>query len=139
MDEIQQTIFALDQLAKEKKEKALKRRDAILKEQRFLRRRANGGKEPIPPLIFFEIIESIKIKTNMRIYPKFNSKKAKNTILYLLSHYEKMSKKKLINLLYFIEFDYYEKHEEALCGFTFIKGKNNLEILELDNLLKELK
>lgn len=47
MNEIQQTLHALNEFAKAKKQKGLQRRDAILEEQRFLRRRAQrGGQRP---------------------------------------------------------------------------------------------
>jgi len=58
----------------------------------------------------------------MRKTPKFNKKKAKEAILYILSKkLNNMDEKKLQLLLYFIDFDYYEKHEEGFLGFTYKK------------------
>ena len=43
MDEIQQTIFALENLALAKKQSALDQRDATIEEQKALRNRWRGG------------------------------------------------------------------------------------------------
>lgn len=53
--------------------------------------------------------------------PKLNKEKSRQIILYLLNKYGEISEKKLITLLYFISFDYYEKYEEHLTGLKFIK------------------
>lgn len=53
--------------------------------------------------------------------PKLNEKKAREVILYLLNRCGTMTQEKLCCLLYFLEFDYYEKYEEHICGWTFIK------------------
>lgn len=50
-----------------------------------------------------------------------NKEKAKNIILYLLNRCSLMTEEKLGYLLYFCEFDYFEKYEKHLCGFKFIK------------------
>lgn len=55
--------------------------------------------------------------------PKLDEKKAKQVILYLLNKIGPMSKEKLFCLLYFIDFDYYEKYECHIMGFTYIKKK----------------
>jgi uncharacterized phage-associated protein len=49
---------------------------------------------------------------------KINEKKYENTILYLIQSLGGMlkGKKKLAKLLYFADFDYYEKYEEPLIG-----------------------
>ena len=51
----------------------------------------------------------------------------------------KMTKQKLTYLLYFLDYDYFEKENEYLMGFTYQKTKNGIKALELNNLLKELK
>jgi len=53
--------------------------------------------------------------------PKLNKVKARNVILYLLKKCGAMDEKKLMALLYFVDFDFYEKHEEHLMGFKYIK------------------
>jgi len=57
----------------------------------------------------------------IRKNPKLNKEKAKQVILYLLNRCGKMTKEKLFCLLYFIDMDYYEKHEEQIMGFKYIK------------------
>ena len=52
---------------------------------------------------------------------KKNKEKAKQVILYLLNKCGSMTKEKLYCLLYFIDFDYYEKYNEKLMGFTYLK------------------
>ena len=50
--------------------------------------------------------------------------KLKNTILYLLEKAGPMTLGKLEGLLYFCDFDYFEKHERPLFeGVKWIKGK----------------
>jgi hypothetical protein len=53
--------------------------------------------------------------------PKLNKKKAEQVILYLLNRCGGMTKEKLGYLLYFIDFDFYEKYEKHFMGFTHIK------------------
>jgi hypothetical protein len=50
-----------------------------------------------------------------------NKKKAKNVILYLLNKCGAMDEEKLFCLLYFLDFDYFEKYGKSLTGFTYIK------------------
>jgi len=70
--------------------------------------------------------ESKKEKQEIRIdVPQKNLKKFKEVLLYIL---EKVGGKPnvgmtvLYKLLYFIDFDYYEKFEEQLIGATYIKN-----------------
>jgi hypothetical protein len=53
--------------------------------------------------------------------PKLNKEKTKEVIKYILKKCGKMSAKKLQGLLYFMDFDYYEKYEEHLTGLTYMK------------------
>lgn len=53
--------------------------------------------------------------------PKLNKEKAKQVILYLLNRCGAMTVEKLMLLLYFIDFDFYEKYERHFMGFTYIK------------------
>ncbi len=54
--------------------------------------------------------------------PKLNKEKTRQVILYLLNELGPMSSEKLQYLLYFVSFDFYEKHEEHLTGVNFIKN-----------------
>ena len=53
--------------------------------------------------------------------PQLNKKKAKEVIKYLLNRLGPMSRTKLEMLLYFIDMDFYEKHEKHFMGFKYIK------------------
>ena len=53
--------------------------------------------------------------------PTLNKKKAKAVILYFLNKLGALDKTKLELLLYFCDFDYYEKYEKSLTGMTYIK------------------
>ena len=74
----------------------------------------------------------------MKELKQFDLAKEKAIILLILNRCGSISKQKLIHLLYFICFDYWEKEEESICGFTFMKTPRGIEILGLDKILKEL-
>jgi transcriptional regulator with XRE-family HTH domain/uncharacterized phage-associated protein len=73
----------------------------------------SSGKEP-------------KEKTNIRIsVPQKNLEKFKEVLLYVLSKVgskPNVGESVLYKLLYFIDFNYYEKYEEQLMGATYIKN-----------------
>ena len=69
------------------------------------------------------------------------NEKLKQTILYMLNKYGPMSLEKIEGLLYFIDFDYYEKHERPFFeqeGWNreidepsvlyWVRGKNRPEL-----------
>ncbi len=59
-----------------------------------------------------------------------SKEKIKETILYLLSKHGAMTKDKLENLLYFIDFDYFEKYQKPFFkGIVWIKGKEHPKLL----------
>lgn len=75
---------------------------------------------------FFASFELDAISLNLRINtPQENIKKFKQVFLYIL---EKVGAKPnvgltvLYKLLYFIDFDYYEKYEKQLMGLTYFKN-----------------
>lgn len=54
--------------------------------------------------------------------PFFNKEKAREVILYILNKYPSINQETLYNMLYFIDFDYYEKYQKHLIGFTWKKN-----------------
>src|SRR3989344_1372544 len=61
----------------------------------------------------------------IREIPKENVKKFKEVLLYILGKVgsrPNIGQTALYKLLYFIDFDYYEKYEEQLIGATYIKN-----------------
>lgn len=55
-------------------------------------------------------------------YPQV--KKVGEIILYILDKLGTVDEGVLKNILYFIEFDFYEKHEEHVMGLTYIKDES---------------
>jgi len=70
--------------------------------------------------------EKNKTKQDIRInVPQKNIKKLKQVLLYILSKVgakPNVGETVIYKLLYFIDFDYYEKFEEQLTGSTYIKN-----------------
>lgn len=69
--------------------------------------------------------EVISDKVEMREIPKENIKKFKEVLLYILNKIgskPNIGQTAIYKLLYFIDFDYYEKFEEQLIGATYIKN-----------------
>ena len=86
--------------------------------------------------------ENKKIDNDMQIRVTHkNLNKFKQVLLYIL---EKVGGKPnvgetvLHKLLYFIDFDYYEKFEENLMGATYIKNHHGPTSIELSAILKEM-
>jgi transcriptional regulator with XRE-family HTH domain len=88
------------------------------------------------------ILEKGKVKeeTQIRVNKK-DLEKFKNVLLYIL---EKVGAKKNIGetvihkLLYFIDFDYYEKYEENLMGARYIKNHHGPTSIELSEIIKDM-
>ena len=95
--------------------------------------------------IFSEVGESVfsNQKSDMRInIPQKNIKKFKQVLLYIL---KKVGAKPnvgltvLYKLLYFIDFDYYEKYEKQLMGLTYIKNHHGPTPREFVKVIAEMK
>lgn len=70
-----------------------------------------------------------------------NLDKFKQVLLYILSKIggkSNVGETVLHKLLYFIDFDYYEKYEENLMGATYIKNHHGPTSVELGSILKEM-
>ncbi len=73
--------------------------------------------------------------------PEKNLKKFKEVLLYIL--YKVGSKPNigetvLYKLLYFIDFDYYEKYEEQLIGATYVKNRYGPTPLEFKKIIENM-
>jgi len=87
------------------------------------------GKEGLTPEIKLEKTTlSNKAKQAMRIsIPQENIKKLKETFLYILEKIgalPNIGEAVICKILYFIDFDYYEKYEEQLIGAVYIKNRH---------------
>ncbi len=81
-----------------------------------------------------------KEKLEIRIKHK-NLEKFKQVFLYLLSEVgakPNVGETVLHKLLYFIDFDYYEKFEENLMGLTYIKNHHGPTATELGKIIKDM-
>lgn len=83
-----------------------------------------------------------KRKLELRInVPEKNLSKFKEVLLYILNKVgskPNVGETVLYKLLYFIDFDYYEKYEEQLIGATYIKNTYGPTPKEFDKIVKEM-
>lgn len=80
--------------------------------------------------------------TDIRIsVPQKNLEKFKEVLLYVLSKVggkPNVGETVLYKLLYFIDFDYYEKYEEQLIGATYIKNHYGPTPIEFNDVVAEM-
>ena len=83
-----------------------------------------------------------KMKEGIRIsVPQKNLKKFKEVLLYILNKVgakSNIGETVLYKLLYFIDFDFYEKYEEQLIGITYIKNHFGPTPLEFKKIVKSM-
>jgi len=81
-------------------------------------------------------------KEQLRInVPQKNVRKFKEVLLYLLEQVgsrPNVGEMVLYKLLYFIDFDFYEKYEEQLIGATYIKNKFGPTPVEFGEIVKQM-
>lgn len=81
-------------------------------------------------------------KTDLRIsVPRKNLKKFKEVLLYILGKVgakPNVGETVLYKLLYFIDFNYYEKYEEQLIGATYIKNHHGPTPIEFQSIVNEM-
>jgi transcriptional regulator with XRE-family HTH domain len=83
-----------------------------------------------------EKTDSLQIRINRKDLDKF-----KQVLLYILNKVggkPNIGETVLHKLLYFIDFDYYEKFEENLMGATYIKNQHGPTSVELGSIIKEM-
>ena len=89
---------------------------------------------------------AVKIKENyadveIREIPKENINKFKEVLLYILGKIgsrPNIGQTVLYKLLYFIDFDYYEKFEEQLIGATYIKNTYGPTPISFAKIVKQM-
>jgi transcriptional regulator with XRE-family HTH domain len=86
--------------------------------------------------------KSSVLENEMRINtPQKNIKKLKEVLLYILvkvGNKPNVGESVINKLLYFIDFDYYEKYEKQLIGATYIKNHFGPTPVELKMVLKDM-
>lgn len=98
-----------------------------------------------PEVILREKIKKVKPSPQMRInVPQKNLEKFKEVLLYILNKIgskPNIGETVIYKLLYFIDFNFYEKYEEQLIGATYIKnlyGPTPIEFKKIiDRMIKE--
>jgi transcriptional regulator with XRE-family HTH domain len=82
-----------------------------------------------------------KEQSGLRIsVPQKNYQKFKEVLIYILSKVgakPNVGETVLYKLLYFIDFDYYEKYEEQLIGATYIKNQHGPTPVEFKSIIEE--
>ena len=101
------------------------------------------GKESLTPKIDLEKqTMPKKIKQEMRIsIPQENIKKLKETLLYVLEKIgalPNIGEAVICKILYFIDFDYYEKYEEQLIGAIYIKNHHGPTPAAFTEIIKQM-
>jgi transcriptional regulator with XRE-family HTH domain len=93
-------------------------------------------------IVFEKSMEKTKQKEEIRIsVPQKNLKKFKEVLIYIL---EKVGSKPnvgetvLYKLLYFMDFNFYEKYEEQLIGATYIKNHHGPTPKEFVKIVEEM-
>lgn len=97
---------------------------------------------PLEVILERDINTSTEEKQSMRIsVPAKNLKKFKEVLLYVLSRVgakPNVGETVLYKLLYFIDFNFYEKYEEQLMGAAYIKNTYGPTPLEFKEIVKEM-
>jgi len=99
-----------------------------------------SGKEPERSVTVEKETTETAGKLQIRVTRK-NLDKFKQVLLYVLNKAgakPNFGETVLHKLLYFIDFDYYEKFEENLMGATYIKNYHGPTSVELGSILKEM-
>lgn len=99
-------------------------RPTLVKIEKGERRLSKKESEKIEAI--FSVLEEGCAELDMRInIPEKNREKFEQVLLYVLDKVgakPNVGKTVLYKLLYFIDFDYYEKYEKQLMGLTYIKN-----------------
>ena len=100
------------------------------------------GLKKEPQVFLPEVKEKVEPKPQIRInVPQKNLEKFKEVLLYILNKVgskPNIGETVIYKLLYFIDFDYYEKYEEQLVGATYIKNNYGPTPIEFQKIVKEM-
>ena len=95
-----------------------------------------------PEVILKETEKKQKIKLQIRInVPQKNLEKFKEVIIYILNKVGSkpgIGETVIYKLLYFIDFDFYEKYEEQLIGATYIKNRYGPTPIEFKKVVDKM-
>lgn len=95
-----------------------------------------------PQVILQEGEEEKKMKGEIRInVPQKNLRKFKEVLLYILNKVgskPNIGETVIYKLLYFVDFDYYEKYEDQLIGATYIKNNYGPTPVEFKKIVDKM-
>ncbi len=98
--------------------------------------------EKQPEVILKEFKKGKEIKPQIRInVPQKNLEKFKQVFLYILNKVgskPNIGETVIYKLLYFIDFDFYEKYEEQLIGATYIKNHYGPTPIEFKKIVEKM-
>ena len=100
------------------------------------------GRIPLDEVNLEKLYPSDKTKEAMRIsVPAKNVQKFREVLLYILNKIgakSNVGETVLYKLLYFIDFDFYEKYEEQLIGATYKKNTYGPTPIEFESIVNEM-
>lgn len=95
-----------------------------------------------PEVILKETKKRERVKPQIRInVPQKNLKKFKEVLLYILNKVgskPNVGETVIYKLLYFIDFDYYEKYEEQLIGASYVKNHFGPTPIEFEKIVHKM-
>ncbi len=95
-----------------------------------------------PRVILSEGKKSVRVRPQIRInVPQKNLEKFKEVFLYILNRVgskPNIGETVIYKLLYFIDFDFYEKYEEQLIGATYIKNHYGPTPIEFKKIVERM-
>lgn len=100
------------------------------------------NKEEEPMVILQKGTKDRKLQSRIRInVPQKNMEKFKEVLLYILNKVgskPNVGETVIYKLLYFIDFDFYEKYEEQLVGATYVKNNYGPTPLEFQKIVEQM-
>jgi len=101
-----------------------------------------GKETPAPKIVLEKKAKPKEVKQEARIsVPQENIVKLKETLLYILEKIgalPNIGEAVICKILYFIDFDYYEKYEEQLIGATYIKNHHGPTPAAFTEIIKQM-
>jgi len=98
--------------------------------------------EKQPEVFINEKLKEKKVKPQIRIsVPQKNLQKFKEVLLYILNKVGakiNIGETVIYKILYFIDFDFYEKYEEQLIGATYIKNQHGPTPIEFQKIVEKM-
>ena len=95
-----------------------------------------------PQVVLGESKKAVKVRHQIRInVPQKNLEKFKEVFLYILNKAgskPNIGETVIYKLLYFIDFDFYEKYEEQLIGATYIKNHYGPTPIEFKKIVEKM-